>query len=153
MILKEEWDFWTSGQAEKALDEHSRDILLKYARDNLLPVRERIDFAQDGQEIVNGIRAIAVSGHTPGHMALSISSDGEELLCVSDVVLHPVHLRHPEWFSVFDVSPDQVVATRRNILNRAANDKALVIAFHFPFPGLGHIIKNNTAWQWQPIEC
>ncbi len=152
VFMKDEWDFWTSERATKTLDEHSRDVLLKYARDNLPPVRGQADLIKDGDEIINGIRAITAPGHTPGHMALSVSSDGEELLCISDTVLHPVHLEHPEWSAVFDVSPGQVVATRRKLLDRAATGKALVIAFHFPFPGLGHIIPKGDAWQWQPVE-
>ena len=30
--------------------------------------------------------------------------------------------------------------------------QALVQAFHFPYPGLGHIVQQGGAWQWQPIE-
>ena len=35
---------------------------------------------------------------------------------------------------------------------RAATDKALVLGFHFPLPGLGHISQKQDAWQWQPIN-
>ncbi len=85
-------------------------------------------------------------------MALAISSGGEQLLCISDAVLHPIHIEEPEWYATVDFAPDQVVVTRRRILNRAANDKALVLAFHFPFPGLGYVIQKGEGWQWQPIE-
>jgi len=49
-------------------------------------------------------------------------------------------------------APEQVVSTRRRLLNKAAEEKALVLAFHFPFPGLGHVLKRREAWQWWPIE-
>ena len=84
-------------------------------------------------------------------MALVISSEGEQLLCISDTALHPIHLEHPEWCAAVDFAPDQVVATRRRILNRAAAENALVLAFHFPFPGLGHIVQKEEGWDWQPI--
>ena len=42
--------------------------------------------------------------------------------------------------------------SRRRLLNKAAEEKALVLAFHFPFPGLGHVVKRREAWQWWPIE-
>ncbi len=96
-----------------------------------------VDLVDREAEIVPGISAIAAPGHTPGLMALAISSKKEQLLCISDVVLHPVHLEHPEWCSMFDVVPKSVGVTRRNLLDRAAAEKALVIAFHFPFPGAG----------------
>ena len=150
-MWKDEWDFWTSKQAEEKLDEHVREVLLSVARKNLPPIQERLDLIEREREILPGIHAIAAPGHTPGHMALVISSEGEQLLCISDTVLHPIHLEQPEWCAAVDFAPDQVVATRRRILNRAAAEKALVLAFHFPFPGLGHIVQKGEAWQWQPI--
>jgi glyoxylase-like metal-dependent hydrolase (beta-lactamase superfamily II) len=84
-------------------------------------------------------------------MALAISSEGEQLLCVSDTVLHPIHLEQPDWYAAVDLDPGQVKDTRRRILAEATNEKALVVAFHFPFPGLGHVIPKGDAWQWQPI--
>jgi glyoxylase-like metal-dependent hydrolase (beta-lactamase superfamily II) len=150
-MWKDEWDFWTSKQAEEKLDEHVREVLLSVARKNLPPIQERLDLIEREREILPGIHAIAAPGHTPGHMALVISSEGEQLLCISDTALHPIHLEQPEWCAAVDFAPDQVVATRRRILNRAAAEKALVLAFHFPFPGLGHIVQKGEAWQWQPI--
>ena len=150
-MWKDEWDFWTSNQAEEKLDEHVREVLLSVARKNLPPIQERLDLIEREREILPGIHAIAAPGHTPGHMALVISSGGEQLLCISDTALHPIHLEQPEWCAAVDFAPDQVVATRRRILNRAAAEKALVLAFHFPFPGLGHIVQKGEAWQWQPI--
>jgi glyoxylase-like metal-dependent hydrolase (beta-lactamase superfamily II) len=149
VIWKEEWDFWTTGQAEQKLDEHSRAILTQYARRNLLPIQNRIDLVDREAEIVPGVRAIAAPGHTPGLMALDISSKNEHLLCVSDVVLHPAHLEHLEWNCVFDIVPEKVSATRRRLLERAAKEKALVMAFHFPFPGLGQVVSEGKTWRWQ----
>ncbi|MBU4426555.1 MAG: MBL fold metallo-hydrolase [Proteobacteria bacterium] len=146
-MWKDEWDFWTSKQAEEKLDEHVREVLLSVARKNLPPIQERLDLIEREREILPGIHAIAA----PGHMALVISSEGEQLLCISDTALHPIHLEQPEWCAAVDFAPDQVVATRRRILKRAAAEKALVLAFHFPFPGLGHIVQKGEAWQWQPI--
>ncbi len=44
------------------------------------------------------------------------------------------------------------VTTGRRLLNRAATEKTLILAFHFPFLGLGCIVQKRDAWQWQPIE-
>jgi glyoxylase-like metal-dependent hydrolase (beta-lactamase superfamily II) len=151
VMWKDEWDFWTSEQAEQRLDEHIRELLLKFARENLPPIRGQVDLFDRETEIVPGIRAVAAPGHTPGHMALEISSEGEKLLCISDAVLHPIHLEQPEWHAAVDFDPKQVVATRRRLLDRAASGKALVLAFHFPFPGLGRAVQKGEGWQWQPI--
>ncbi len=152
VMWQDEWDFWTSEQAETKLDEHVREVLLKFARKNLPPIRGQLELVDHETEIVSGIRALAAPGHTPGHMALAISSGGEQLLCISDAVLHPIHLEQPEWYSAVDFAPEQVVATRRGLLKRAAAEKALVLAFHFPFPGLGHVSQSGDTWQWEPIS-
>jgi glyoxylase-like metal-dependent hydrolase (beta-lactamase superfamily II) len=148
VMWKEEWQFWISDQAEKQLAEHGREMLIGIARKNLLPLEKQIDLIDKEMEIIPGIRAIAAPGHTPGLLALSVTSEGDQLLCISDAVIHPIHLAEPEWFAATDVFPDKVFATRNKLLNRAMLEKSLVMAFHFPFPGLGHILQNGKGWQW-----
>ena len=152
VMWKDDWDFWTSEQAEQKLDEHVREILVKFARENLPPIQGKVDLFDREKEIVPGICAVAAPGHTPGHMALEISSEGELLLCIADAALHPIHLEQLDWHAAVDFAPDQAIDTRRRILHRAANQKALILAFHFPFPGLGHIDQKGDGWQWQPME-
>ena len=152
VMLKDEWNFWNSEEAALKLEEHVREVLLGYAHKNLPPIQRQLALIDGEIEILPGIRTITAPGHTPGHMALALSSKGEQLLCVSDTVLHPIHLEQPEWFAVVDFDPEQVVATRRRLLNRAALEKALVIVFHFPFPGLGLVVPRGDGWQWQSIE-
>jgi len=153
VMWKDEWDFWTSEQAERKLDEHVKEVLMGFARKNLPPIRDRLDLVDHEMEIVPGMRAIAAPGHTAGHMALAIVSRGQELMCISDAVLHPIHVEHPEWYAVVDFTPEQLVSTRRQLLSRAMAKKARVLAFHFPFPGLGHVVQKEEGWQWQPIEA
>jgi len=152
VMWKDEWDFWNSEEAVLKLEEHVRAVLIEYAHKNLPPIEHKLDLIDRETEILPGIHAIAAPGHTPGHMALVVYSRSEQLLCVSDAVLHPIHLEQPEWCAAVDFTPEQVVATRRQLLKRAATEKALVLAFHFPFPGLGRVTKGREAWQWQPIN-
>jgi len=149
-ISRDEWEFWTS----KSATAKASPPMVNIARQNLEPLRDRLTLIDDGAEIVPGIRAIATPGHTPGHIALSIVSEGERLLHVSDVVLHPLHLEYPEWTPVFDVAPEQAAASKRRIFDQAAEDEVLVFAHHFPpFPNLGHILDREEGWSWQPTEA
>lgn len=151
VMWKEEWEFWTSDQPEKQLAEHGRDILIGSARKNLLPLRGRLDLIDQEAEIISGIRAIPAPGHTPGQMALKISSRGESLVYISDIVLHPLHLIEPQWCAAVDILPEKAVATRLKVLPELAAEKTLVMAFHFPFPGLGHIMLKEEKWGWEPL--
>jgi glyoxylase-like metal-dependent hydrolase (beta-lactamase superfamily II) len=152
VMWKAEWDFWTSGEAEQKLHEEIREVLVTSARKNLPPIQDRLELVDREGEIMPGISAVAAPGHTPGHMAVAISSGGEELLCVADAILHPVHVEQPQWFAAVDFAPEQVVTTRRSLLSRAAAENALVLAFHFPFPGMGHVVAKGEGWEWQPTE-
>lgn len=111
----------------------------------------QLDLIDSETEIVPGIHAVHAPGHTPGHMALAIVSEDEQLLDLVDVVGHPIHLEHPEWNMRTDYQPDVAEQTRRMLLRRAADEQARILAYHFDFPGLGYVQQRRTAWKWQPI--
>ena len=152
VMWKDEWEFWTSEPdlTQLKVPEELKQIMRSFAAKNLPPLQARLRLVDNETQILPGIRAIAAPGHTPGHMALVISSDNERLLYISDAVLHPIHLEQPDWYPAFDFAPDQAMATRRQLLNRIAAKKVLMIASHFPFPGIGHIVRKGEGWQWQP---
>lgn len=148
VIGHDEWAFWMSGSAAKQAHLSMVDI----ARRNLEPLRDRIGLVEDGDEVVPGIQIIATPGHTPGHIALAIVSANQTLLHVSDVVLHPLHLEHPNWVPAFDMLPTEAATSKRLTLDRAAGERALVFAHHFPpFPNLGHVRLYGEAWRWHPL--
>jgi glyoxylase-like metal-dependent hydrolase (beta-lactamase superfamily II) len=149
VVPGDEWEFWMS----EAATERAPGPMVDIARRNLGAMRDRLALVDDGAEVVPGIRVIAAAGHTPGHVALAISSDREQLLHISDVVLYPLHLEHPEWVPVFDILPEEAAASKQRIFDRAAQEGALVFAHHFPpFPNLGHVAKQEPGWQWQPMQ-
>jgi len=154
VIWKDEWSFWTKQPdlSPLMIDEHLKQILLEFARDNLPPIQGQLDLVEHETEIVPGIHAVATPGHTPGHMAVAVCSDSEQLLCIADSALHPIHLTQPNWYAAVDLKPEQALDSRRQLMDRAAAAKALVYASHFSFPSLGNVRKKGEGWQWQPIE-
>jgi glyoxylase-like metal-dependent hydrolase (beta-lactamase superfamily II) len=80
---------------------------------NLPPLKPRIELLACEKAIVPGVDATPAPGHTPGHIALVISSAKQELLHRADTVLHPMHLEHPAWRTVFDLNQDDAATTRR----------------------------------------
>lgn len=153
VMWRDEWEFWTSepNLAQLKVAEDIRQLMLMFARKNLPPIQGQVDLVDRDTDIIPGIQAIAAPGHTQGHMALSISSGGEQLLYISDAILHPIHLEYPDWYPVFDLVPEQAKITRRQLVERAVAEKVLMMAFHFPFPGLGYVIRKEEGWEWQPI--
>jgi glyoxylase-like metal-dependent hydrolase (beta-lactamase superfamily II) len=148
-----EWDFWASKPTLSSLNcgDHLKQLLLQYAADMLPPIQCRLDLVDDEAEVVPGVRTIAAPGHTPGHVALEISSQGETLIDAVDTFLHPIMIERLEWYSVVDVYPENAIASRRCLLERAAEIGAAVLSFHFPFPGLGRLIRNENGFTWKPV--
>jgi glyoxylase-like metal-dependent hydrolase (beta-lactamase superfamily II) len=151
VISKTEWNFWTRDPNlnSTGLNDHVKELLISCARTNLPPLDERIELLEGEKEVVPGVYAIPAPGHTPGHLALVVSSSNEQLLHMSDSVLHPMNLEYPAWRNVFDLNEDTAATTRQRLLDRAAADDAAVLAYHFPFPGLGRVRNNGTAWRWE----
>ncbi len=102
-------------------------------------------------EVVPGIRTIAASGHTPGHMGILVHSDGHQLLCVGDMFYDSLQLRRPDWWTRYDLDPRQSVRTRHELAAWAADEEVLVHAYHMPFPGLGRIRRSGRAFEWQAL--
>jgi glyoxylase-like metal-dependent hydrolase (beta-lactamase superfamily II) len=153
VMWKEEWAFWTGDPDLSPLQvpDFIKQALVDFAQRNLPPLADHIDLIEQEREIVPGIHAIAAPGHTPGHMALSITSAGEQLLYLVDTVIHPIHVEQVDWTAAVDYLPEQTIATRRRLLGRAANEHALTFVYHFPFPGLGHVVAAEQGWRWQPL--
>jgi glyoxylase-like metal-dependent hydrolase (beta-lactamase superfamily II) len=155
VMYKDEWEYWVSNPnlSELSLDPHFKEGILATARTNLLGIRAQLDLVQEPDtEILPGISAIATHGHTPGHMSLQISSGGESLLFVGDAFIHPIHIENPETLALVDHQPENLVKTRLRLLEKAAQEKCLVMGPHFPFPGLGHVVKGSAQWEWHPLR-
>ncbi len=150
-MWRQEWDFWTGEPdlSSLAIPEHLRQVLLEYPKNCLSPIEDRMALIDEEIDIVPGIRLLKAPGHTPGHIALSITSRGERLYDLVDTAIHPIQLEHPEWYAAVDSLPDETVKTRRRLLRMAAEGGALVKLFHFPFPGLGRVVDTNSGWKWR----
>lgn len=99
-------------------------------------------------EIVPGLQAIPAAGHTPGHTAVLIESEGERLLCLGDTFYDPVQLRRPGWWTPMDLDGPRSVASRRRLIAMAVEEDIPVALYHLPFPGLGRIRPAGAVHEW-----
>ena len=155
-VAQKEWDYWMSADPSaveaEALRQHL-EVLVNEARKAFNSIKDKVTFAQDGEEVLPGVRVEATYGHTPGHVLVSISAGDQTVYNISDVVVHPLFLEHPEWAPAIDMDAGQADETRRRFFAEAAEKNALVFAHHLgPFPNLGRIVKKGDSWQWEPIE-
>ena len=117
----------------------------------VVPLAERCRFVKPDAPIVDGLTALNAFGHSAGHMALHIESEGKELMLLSDTIAHyAISLANLEWKFSMDDDPEMAVKTRKRLVDQAASLKVPIIAFHMPFPSVGYIEKTNAAFKWVP---
>jgi glyoxylase-like metal-dependent hydrolase (beta-lactamase superfamily II) len=117
-------------------------------RDKLLPLAsaERLELADGEREIAPGVHLLPLPGHTPGHTGVAFTGGQEMAVYVGDLVHHPLQLEHPEWSPIFDSLPPLSRETRRSLVERARRERSLVLSYHLPWPGIGHV----GAGGWEP---
>jgi glyoxylase-like metal-dependent hydrolase (beta-lactamase superfamily II) len=103
-------------------------------------------------EILPGVRAVSVAGHTPGHTAVLIESRGERVIHMADLLHSPMQFAHPDWSASFDVDTSVSVPARRAALGRAADEDMLAVFYHLTFPGLGRVRRAGNGFRWEPVK-
>lgn len=103
-------------------------------------------------EAIPGITARSASGHTPGHTAYLVESQGHKLLLWGDTI-HSAEIQfgHPEVTVQYDVNPQAAVNARQQLLDFASKSGVLVGSAHISFPGLGRVRKVEGGYRWAPM--
>ena len=144
-ISEVDYHYWTDEQKLGS----ELDGLVKAARKNLLPVRDRTIFIKDGQEFLTGIHAIASPGHTLGHHCFIIESEGKQLCYGGDLTHHPVLLfEKPEMEFLYDTDSKLSVKSRIRILDMLAANRIPFMSYHFPWPGFGNVAKVGGGFRY-----
>ncbi len=144
-IAQSDLEFWTD---EKKMDGPLKDFIA-LARKNLLPVRDRIVFYKDGQEFLPGIQALAAPGHTVGHTMFMITSAGKSFAYLADLTHHPILLMEkPRMEFSYDTDPKQAADSRVRMLDMLAANKIAVLPYHYPWPGIGHVVKTGEGFHY-----
>lgn len=104
-----------------------------------------------GAQVLTGVTAVDIPGHTPGHSGYEIVSQGKRLFYIGDAAHHfIVSVQRAQWGIGFDQDQAAAKASRLAVLQRAADENLLVYAYHFPFPGLGHVRRQGESFVWAP---
>lgn len=106
-----------------------------------------------GAQVLPGVTAVEVEGHTPGHSAFEIVDGDARLLYIGDAAHHfAVSVQRPQWTIAFDGDAPTAEASRAALLARAADSGVTVASPHFPFPGLGTIVRRDGGFVWAPLQ-
>lgn len=106
----------------------------------------------DGEHtLTRDLTAVPTPGHTPGHMSILVSSQGERALVLGDAAHSPVQLQEPDWVSRADMDPELTRQTRRALLDRLEREEIVVAAGHFEAPGFGRIVRLEGRRYWRGL--
>ncbi len=116
--------------------------------DSVLPVHAAglVNFVEDGDHLAGCLDAALAIGHSPGHMALSLRADGEELIFCGDIIHSAAQVLLPGVNSQWCVHPDQARATRHRLLERAASTGATLYPAHARGVGGWTIGRNGDGF-------
>ena len=104
-----------------------------------------------GADVLPGIRAVALPGHTPGHSGYEITSGKDRLLDIGDTAHSSViSLAKPDWTIQYDTDDAEGRATRKAELAKLAASHERIFAPHFPYPGVGFVVKSGDGYTWAP---
>jgi hypothetical protein len=86
-------------------------------------------------------------------MHVILSSGGEQAIYTGDVAQMAVQLERTAWVSSFDILPQVSMETKKAMVEQAIETGSLIIGSHLPFPGLGHMTRNERGQRkWEPLK-
>jgi glyoxylase-like metal-dependent hydrolase (beta-lactamase superfamily II) len=107
-------------------------------------------FVSGSHEIAPGLTRWPTPGHTPGHACLLIESGEARAIIAADAFHSSAQCRHPDWHFRFDADPRQAVASRRRLLDLAADTGAEIIGSHVVLPSRGRVSRDGDVFAWHP---
>ena len=149
-----EWKFWSDdGEMSRApagrmqgLFKNNRNIFEAGLKNKVTPY-------EWGKEIVPGLTSVETIGHTPGHTSYVLSSGSGKVFIQSDVTNNPnLFATNPGWHAFFDQDGDVAEKTRRRVYDMVVAEKLQVQGFHYPFPGLGNVVKDGSGYRVVPAS-
>lgn len=168
VLTQDEWAFWTShGVRFPSRDpvvglfgEEATQLTETAPSTRVAQLQDKWQLIASDAEILPGIRALAAPGHTPGMIAIELTSGGDRLIFIADIYYGwdyradpgdtPKLIGDPAWHAALDVDPIRALESRDRIFAYAMDNNALLMASHVHFPGLGHVRHHDAGWQWIP---
>ena len=138
VVHRDDLDFWRDEATLGRLrDGQKQDFFIAQAV--LWAYADRVR-SIGGGEVVPGVSAIPTPGHTPGHTAWLLDSEGDRLLIWGDVVHLPIiQFEHPEAGVVYDFDGPAAAEARLRVLQMLAAERIPVAGVHLDFPCFGHV--------------
>jgi glyoxylase-like metal-dependent hydrolase (beta-lactamase superfamily II) len=141
----EEWAFWKH-ENERGGDEYG------CIDDSVLPIvaSGQATLVDDTHQVDRWLRFEPSIGHTPGHVSVRLTTSAGTAVFSGDLMHRVVQVAEPEWSSRFCYDGAQAAKTRRDFVERHADSGTLILAAHFPRPGV--IVREKAGLRFRPSD-
>lgn len=123
------------------------------ARGNFLIARQAFDENRDRLrtvkrgEVLPGVTALPLPGHTAGHTGYRLDSGADSLLIWGDIVHFPaIQIARPDVSIAFDLDQQLAATTRSKLLDSVATDRLLVAGMHLGEHGFARIERTGAGY-------
>ena len=153
-VNEREAKFWLSAANAKAASGIVKQQFVE-ADQCVTPYAEagKFETFADNAAPVPGLGSILYAGHTPGHSAITLESEGQKIVFWGDITHGDIlQFDEPGVAIEFDIDQTGAVAARDIAFKQAVEGRYLVAGAHIAFPGIGHVRKDSTNYDWLPIN-
>jgi len=123
------------------------------SRGNFLIARQVFDAYRDRRrtfdagEVLPGIRATPLAGHTEGHTGYLVETQDSGLLVWGDIVHFPhIQINRPDVSIAFDQDPSLAAITRSRLLDMVSSDGLLIAGMHLGELGFARIKRTSGSY-------
>jgi glyoxylase-like metal-dependent hydrolase (beta-lactamase superfamily II) len=151
---KQEAGFWL----DKATMDKAPDAMKDFFKGAMASMKPYVEAGRfkpfDGDvELVPGIRSFATRGHTPGHAAYVVESQGAKLVVWGDLMhVAAVQFADPSVAIQFDIDSKAAAPQRKKAYADAAKNGYYVAIAHVSFPGIGQLRPDGKGYRWLPAN-
>ena len=145
LVPRLDWEYFIQ---PKVLEERP------YIKTQVLPLQRlrKMDLVEGEYNVTGEVTTFPTPGHTPGHQAILINSQGQKAMIVGDVLHTKAQVFEPSWTPWVDVDKGASRRSREALLDRAEREDYVVAAGHFhPNDHIGKVIRQDGRRYWQPV--
>lgn len=120
-------------------------------RESVAPIMEAgqaelvdMDFALDDH-----IWLSPTPGHTAGHVAINMQSNGAQGAMSGDLVHSPLQCVHPDLCATVDLDMALAHQTRQSFFELHADQDTTIMTAHFPLPSVGRIVSRGDGFWFE----
>ena len=145
LLADKEFEYWDGAEAD-ALNDGVMD-------DSVRPVVEAglVDLVDWEHQVCDEVRLTPTPGHTPGHVSISIESEGQAALITGDCFHHPCQMTRVDWCSSADFDQAAGQMTRERFLDTYSGTDVLIIGTHFATPTAGRVKPRSEGGYWLDV--